>query len=655
MPSRKPAEPPGPLVVLLAEDNPADAEMVLAELRRAGLEVKHVLVPSADAFEKRLRDGRYDIVLTDYNLPGWSGADAIRMARQLAPEAPIIVVSGSLGDEGAVECLRQGATDYVLKHRLERLHLAVTRALRERTMRQEAAAAVTALRESEERFRGTFEQAAVGMAHLTLDGQWIQVNQRFCDILGYERDELLTKSPIDLSHPDHVARSNELGKAVMEGAGSPKPVESRLIRRDGSPVWVQLTLSMVRDPQGVPRYLMGVIEDINSRKQLESEFLQAQKMEAVGRLASGVAHDFNNVLTAIDGYGQLLRDDLAPDDPHRADVEEILHASKRAVALTRQLLAFSRRQVLEPQAIDLAEIVQGMGKMIRRLVAEHIEIDIQSGSPLPQVRVDPGQFEQVLLNLAINAADAMPTPGRLGIETAVEQLPNGKTVTTGDLPPGAYVTLSVSDTGGGIDAQAAPRIFEPFFTTKAPGKGTGLGLSTVYGIIKQSGGNIGVENRPGGGTVFRIYLPALEGEQEERTRTPVSAAAVAGAETVLVVEDEAPVRVYIRRTLERLGYSVIEATNGRDALRQLGDGSRKIDLVITDVVMPQMGGVELIDLARQTRQGLRALYVSGYAERDQGALDLSREGVRYLAKPFDGELLARKVREALDTPMSQAD
>jgi hypothetical protein len=640
-----------PLAVLVAEDNPADAELLLAGLRRTGLTVRPDLVNSAAAFEDRLRTGRYDLVLTDYELPGWSGMEAIRRARELSPETPIIVVSGSLGDEEAVECLRQGATDYVLRQHLGRLRLAVSRALGERAVRGEARAAEAALRESEERFRGTFEQAAVGMAHLTLGGHWIQVNQRLCDILLYTRDELLERPPLELNHPDALDRPGALGQARLAGSGNLGPHECRLIRKDGSLVWVQITMSIVRDPLGAPRYFMGVIEDISSRKQLESEFLQSQKMEAVGRMASGVAHDFNNVLTAIDGYGQLLRDDMADDDPHRADVEEILQASQRAVALTRQLLAFGRRQVLETQVLDLAEIVGGMGKMIRRLVGEHIEISLHSTGPLKPVRVDPRQVEQVLLNLVINAADAMPVRGSLRIETGGEALQSPRTLTTGDLAPGNYITLSVSDTGAGIDADAIPRIFEPFFTTKAPGKGTGLGLSTVYGIVKQSGGNIAVESSRNSGTRFRVYLPAVNELPDERGQMATSKAAVAGVETVLVVEDETPVRVFIRRTLERLGYAVLEAVNGRDALRQLREDSRRIDLVIADVVMPQMGGVELIDQARQTRPGLRALYVSGYTDEDPVPQELKRKGIGYLPKPFDGEMLARRVREALDTPM----
>lgn len=644
-----------PLHALMAEDNAADAELVLLELKRAGLKVTATQVTSAREFEERLKGGGYDIILTDYNLPGWSGLEAIRLARKLSSDTPIIVVSGSLGDEGAVECLRQGATDYVLKHRLDRLHLAVTRAVREYAMQREAGQREAQLRDSEERFRSTFEQAAVGMAHLTLEGRWIQVNQRLADLLGYSKAELLATIPLELTHHSYSDRADSLGRPYVEGPDQHRPRMSRLVCLDGTPVWVEITTSVVRRSDGTPHYVMAVIEDISVRKQLESEFLQAQKMEAVGRLASGVAHDFNNLLTAIDGYGELLLDDLAADDPHRADVQEILLAGKRAGSLTRQLLAFSRRQVMEVRVMDLAEIVKGMEKMTRRLVGQHIEITVRLNGALRPVRVDPGQVEQVLLNLIVNAADAMPERGSLAIETMSEILREQTRLTTGELDPGEYITLSVSDTGIGIDPEAAPRIFEPFFTTKAPGKGTGLGLSTVYGIVKQFGGNIAVISRPSGGTEFRVYLPAVEPAEDSESGMARETGAATGSETILVVEDESPVRVFMRRTLEKQGYTVYEATNGKEAMQRIAKSPGVIDLVISDVVMPQMGGVELIAQAKAAGGALRAIYMSGYADQDLEALDLQRGGIGFLQKPFDSELLARRVREILDGPPISAD
>lgn len=654
MPAPNPKAPidPGqpPLRALLVEDNPVDAELILMELARAGLRVEADHATTATAFDARLNQGGYDIILTDYNLPGWSGLEAIRLARELASETPIIVVSGSLGDEGAVECLRQGATDYVLKHRLEGLHLAVSRAVRESAMKQEAAQREKDLRESEERFRGTFEQAAVGMAHLTLDGRWIQVNQRLASLLGYLKAELLAIPALALNHASYADRPEALGRLVTDGSFPPAPQVSRLLGKDGSPIWVEITRSIVHLPDGAPHFLMAVIEDISARKQLETEFLQAQKMEAVGRLASGVAHDFNNLLTAIDGYGQLLLDDLRDDDPHRADVQEILLAGQRAGSLTRQLLAFSRRQVMEVRVLDLGEIIKGMEKMTRRLVGEHIEIASRHSGQLKPVRVDPGQVEQVLLNLIVNAADAMPKRGSLRIETMAERVETVTRLTTGELEPGEYITLSVSDTGDGIDPESAPHIFEPFFTTKAPGKGTGLGLSTVHGIVKQFGGNIAVIGRAGGGTEFRIYLPAVASTDGGRFTAPRKAGATAGSETILIVEDESPVRVFMRRSLEKQGYTVLEASNGREAILQITRSPGQIDLILSDVVMPQMGGVELITQAQATGTALRAIYMSGYANQDLHLLDLKRPGIGFLQKPFDSESLARRVRDILDGP-----
>jgi signal transduction histidine kinase len=380
-------------------------------------------------------------------------------------------------------------------------------------------------------------------------------------------------------------------------------------------------------------------------RRTEEQFRQAQKMEAMGRLAGGIAHDFNNLLTAILGYGDLITDQLSPADPLRADMEEILKAADRGAALTRQLLAFSRQQLLEPQILDLNSIVEGVAQLIRRLLGPDIEIVVECDPALGLIQADAGQLEQVIMNLAVNARDAMERGGRLTIETSNVLLQADDPTLSPAVAPGPYVRLAVSDTGFGIDGDTLPRIFEPFFTTKERGKGTGLGLSTVYGIVTQSSGAIGVDSAPHQGTTFRIYLPhsqeAVSDKDIARTAT-----AARGSETVLLVEDEDAVRELIRKSLERHGFRVLAAESSSAALA-LVDTAGPIDLMVTDVLMPELGGPALAERMKRLRPGMKVLYISGYT--DDEALWQFDATVPFLQKPFTPESLARKVRETLDT------
>lgn len=371
-------------------------------------------------------------------------------------------------------------------------------------------------------------------------------------------------------------------------------------------------------------------------------------MEAVGRLAGGVAHDFNNLLTAISGHAQILLEDLPADDPARADIEEISRAADRAADLTRQLLAFSRKQMLRPQVLDPNALIGEIQKMLRRLIGEDIELITRLAPDLGAVRADPGQLEQVIMNLAVNARDAMPTGGRLLIETRNVELGEDDARRLAPLQPGPHVVLIVSDTGAGMDESTRERIFEPFFTTKEKGKGTGLGLSTVYGIVQQSGGHIWVYSEPGQGTTFKIYLPRVDARPEAAPAPSDADGAHNGREVVLLVEDEDAVRSLARRILEKRGYTVLTARTGPEALRIAERHDGPIHLILTDVVMPEMSGRELAERIAPTRPDARTLFMSGYTEDDVLRRGVLNEGAAFLEKPFTPSALAQKVREVLD-------
>jgi nitrogen-specific signal transduction histidine kinase len=400
----------------------------------------------------------------------------------------------------------------------------------------------------------------------------------------------------------------------------------------------------------------GVIRDITERKQTEEEmaavqeqFRQSQKMEAVGQLAGGIAHDFNNLLTVIHGYSELILTSLDENSRLRQDVREIIHASERASSLTRQLLAFSRKQILQPKVLDLNAHVSNMDKMLRRMIGENIELMTLLAKDLGRTKADPGQIEQVILNLAVNARDAMLNGGKLTIETANIEFDENYARSHIGVTPGHYVMLSVSDTGVGIAREVKERIFEPFFTTKEKGKGTGLGLSTVFGIIQQSGGNIWVYSEPGLGTTFKIYLPRIEEDIELLKPSAVSTKPLQGSETILLVEDEEIVRKLACTILQKNGYKVLEAPNGEEALRIVqGKNGNPIHLLVTDVVMPGMSGRQLADRLERLRPEMKILYISGYTDNaivHHGVLD---KGMHYIQKPFTVEGLVQKVREVLD-------
>jgi two-component system, cell cycle sensor histidine kinase and response regulator CckA len=423
--------------------------------------------------------------------------------------------------------------------------------------------------------------------------------------------------------------------------------ECEIYRKDLSRIWIVENIRAIRDEQGSVAYYEGSLEDITERKMLGEQLRQSQKMEAIGQLAGGIAHDFNNLLTAINGYSEMSMALLQAEDPLRHNLEEIKKAGDRAAALTRQLLAFSRKQVLQPKVLDLNAIVSDMEKMLRRLIGEDIELRTAFNPELGSIKADPGQIEQVIMNLVVNARDAMPQGGKLTIETENAFFVEEYVGQDSTIVPGAYVMLTVSDTGTGIDEKTKMHVFEPFFTTKEAGRGTGLGLSTVYGIVRQSGGNICIDSEVGQGTTFKIYLPLIDDDAPEYKRSPEPQEFLKSSETILLAEDEEMVRHLVRDVLKTYGYQVLEASNGGAALliceRHLGP----IHLLLTDAIMPEMSGRELEKRLRQLRPDLKVLFMSGYMDDSLIEANSIDSNIPFLQKPFTTQALVRKVREVL--------
>ncbi len=895
-----PASGHEPLRVLFVEDRAADVELSLIELRKAGFDVTADTVESREAFATKLRTGKYDVVLSDYRLPGWTGMDAFDEMFQPGRRIPFILVTGSLGEEAAVDCVKRGVTDYVLKDRLARLPVALRQALEQRRLRNSEALAVNALESSEERYRnlvenstdavllmseerwvfanraavrlfggarqedlvgravldsvepalheevlrrirhslltgevnppierrlvrldgslidvdvlaipsgdgaslmtqvimrditarkqmeealqereerfreitenmreaffmlkadlsevlyispafevilgrrqepaelnlqvffgaihpddrvqvmddlagireggeivgrtfrvvrpggeirwvlgrtvavrdssgeiyrlagvlqdvteeraaqenlrrseaeyrGLVEHAPLGIYRSTTDGRFLTVNPALIRMLGYRwAEEMLS---LDMAR-DVYAHPEQRGALIAQlGHLGDAQTETDWKRKDGSAITVRLNVRTVRGQAGEFEFFEGLVEDVTEQRSLESQFRQAQRMEAVGRLAGGVAHDFNNILTAITGYSELLLEDLGATDPKRSDVEEIKAAAARATALTRQLLAFSRKQILQTQVLDLNEVVRTLDKMLLRLVGEDVKVELALAKALGAVRADPGQIEQVLLNLAVNSRDAMPNGGNLTIETANVDLDAAYVREHAGASTGSHVMLAVSDTGIGMNAETRTHIFEPFFTTKEQGKGTGLGLSTVYGIVKQSGGSVWVYSEPGRGATFKVYLPRVEEPLEVVARVSADQLVSGGGETVLLAEDDPSVRAVVSEVLAQKGYRVMRAPDGQAALEMARGHPAEIRLLITDIVMPGMTGRDLAEALKAERPGLRVLYMSGYTDDAVVRHGVLEEGMPYLQKPFSPRALASKVREVLD-------
>src|SRR3989454_6292937 len=505
----------------------------------------------------------------------------------------------------------------------------------------------TALRLSEQSYRSLIEGAPYGICRSTVDGQLLQVHRAMAEMLSYESEtELLLPSLRTEIFNEPISYDEFL--VQLRGGGSCQGSECTWRCRGGKTILVRLGGWSVSDGTGEISYLEILAENITERKQMENQLRQAQKMQAIGQLAGGVAHDFNNLLTVVEGQVEMMLSEVPPSGRLRHRLEEVEKAAHLASTLTRRLLAFSRMQVLQSKVLDLNAVMAGISQMLARLIGENIEMTFLPGADLGRVKTDPSQIEQVLMNLVVNARDAMPGGGRLTIETHNAHVDATYARQQAIVERGDYVVLVVSDTGRGMGGETRARIFEPFFTTKHPGQGTGLGLSMVYGIVKQSGGYIWVYSEPGHGATFKVYLPRVPGAAEPLPVAVESPELRRGTETVLLVEDAAPVRSLARKGLESYGYQVLEAADGPAALELSARHPRGIDILVTDVVMPGMSGRELAERLAPARPGMRVLYTSGYTDDAMVHQGVLRSGVAFLQKPFVPETLARKVREVLD-------
>ena len=616
--------------VLLIEDNPADARLLGELLRETGAgRVKMEHVEELGAAVEFLYREQFDVILLDLSLPDGQGLETIARVHSHAPKVPIVVLTG-LDDEAiAVRALRSGAQDYLVKGRVDGDLL-----LRSIRYASERGRAIEALERREEHYRSLIENSLDLISILNSDGTIHYASPSHERVFGYPVEDLIGQNAFDFIHPDDLPAV----RAAFERADGAAALACRVRQKDGT--WRVLEC-FGRDLSHLPGVRGMVINsrDITERRRLEEQLQHSQRLEAMGRLAGGVAHDFNNLLMVITGHSQMLLDAMHPADPARGDLEQVVKAAERATDLTRQLLAFSRRQGVRPAHIHLNTLVQDMERMLRRVLGEDIELLTILAPELDTVYADPGQIEQVILNIAVNARDAMPQGGKLTLETSHAELAeefDRAQPAAGQLK---YVTLSISDTGSGMEAQVLTRVFEPFFTTKE--HGTGLGLSTSYGIIKQSGGSITVDSTPGVGTTFRISLPPAETAAEERESQPERPAA-RGTETILLVEDEEGVRRVVETMLKRHGYSVLSSGSTAEALSVAQQHAGSIHLLITDLVLPGMSGRKMADHLTAQRPDMRVLYVSGYGDPSGPVTDAA-----FLQKPFSNEELALKVREVL--------
>ncbi len=658
--------------ILVVDDEPRNRQLLEIMLKPEG----HSVLMAANGEEAlaMLEQHAPDLVLLDVMMPGMDGYQVVaRMKAAVSTRnIPVIIITGLDDREARLLGLTAGAEDFLGKP-VDRAELCMrvrnllrlkaygdfygnyAEALEHEVVSGIAESTKTlvqhelTLRTNEERVDYALGSARMGVWELDMVTRRLTWSKTMAPLFGLTVDQAPASAAeyLALIHPDD-RKTVESSFATAANERSDYDVQFRVIWPDGTTHWLSGRGRMVRSEDDGPLRLLGVGVDITDQKLLEAQFRQAQKMEAVGELAGGVAHDFNNLLTAILGYSHFVIETFSPQDERRRDMEEVVKAGERAASLTRQLLAFSRKQVLQLNAVNLNALVTGMLQMLSRLIGEHVDLVPLLAPDLGIVRADPGQLEQVLMNLVVNARDAMPEGGRLAIETGNVDLDDESFAHEVAVLPGSYVMLAVSDSGLGMTETTRRRLFEPFFTTKGPGKGTGLGLATVYGIVKQSQGSIWVYSEPGKGATFKVYLPRFWGEQDVATRTAGDGQMASGTEGVLIVEDEDAVRLLARRILERAGYRVFDAPSPKEAEAAFDEHAGQINLLVTDVIMPGSSGPSLFGRLSERQPDLKVLYVSGYTDDTIAHQGHLASGIEFLQKPFTAQILNRRVREILD-------
>ena len=637
----------GPIRVLHLEDSPQDATLLRRQLERAGFSLEVTLVANQEGFLRALHSERFDIILTDYNLPNWSGVAALELLRQEGKDIPCILVSGTSGEENAVECIKMGATDYVLKDRPARLPSAVDRALNDRLASDRRRLA----EQARDRLALIVESSEDAIISFAADGAVLSWNRGAFRMFGYSHEEICGRPLTNIFASGNVQEvQHALGR--LQRGESIENFHSAGISKDGRLIDVAVTLSAIPRLNGAMAGGSAIIRDITEHCRLEEQLRHSQKMEAVGRLAGGLAHDFNNLLTVILGYSSVLERRLGAGDTLYATVAEIRRAAEFAASLTNQLLAFSRKQVSQQSILDLNNLVLGIQTMVQRLIGEDVELRVSLDASIGFVQADPGQINQVILNLVVNARDAMPKGGTITIETrGLIHDPQDAGYPSGR-PAGRYVTLTVKDTGSGMDPATMSQIFEPFFTTKEPGKGTGLGLSTVYGIVQQHRGWIDVDSKVGGGSTFTIYFPQAP-EDSVASVFPATAQGISSRNgTILLVEDQAPVRMLAEVVLSDCGHRVLVAGSGAAAI-EIASQQEKIDVLVTDVVMPKMSGPELAAQIGRLHPHVTVLYMSGHTDQALQNDGMIGNGAAFLQKPFLPESLIGEVNKLLIAPVAE--
>lgn len=587
--------------ILHLEDNDHDAELTAYHLLKQNLDCQITRVATKEEFLHALKTGQFDIIISDYSLPKWNGLEGLKIAREKYPDIPFVFYSRSIGVEHAIKALKHGATDYVLKDRMVRLSQSIRRALKETKERSLRIKAEEDLRKSQERYRLVVELSP-DMIFVESSGRIAFMNPAGLRLLGASLPaEVLGKRVSEIIIDAEKGALLNFFNALLRGERLP-PQELRMRRLDGTVVDVELTLALLQTSGS--RGMLGIARNITDRKHMEEELRHSQKMEAVGQLAGGLAHDFNNTMMAIFGYAELLQSKLPAGDENLKYVQCLLEAADKSAALTRQLLAFSRKQVLDLRLMNLNSVIEGLVNIIRMLLGKQIKVEFKLRKNLPMVKADAGRIEQILMNLVVNAKDAMADGGTLEIST-----------TPIDIGSGSFVRLAVEDTGMGMTDDVKARCFEPFFTTKEEGKGTGLGLSNVYAIVKQMNANIGIDTVPNSGCTFNIDFPIEEEEKARKEITAEMKPVLMSGRTILLVEENEVVLQALSIAFRNLGGRLITANDGIEAL-ELDKSENEIDLLITDVMMPRMSGFQLAEQLRTRRRDLKVIFVSGYAEDD---------------------------------------